>query len=291
MLRIEKGRLRLPPYTEHLAALEGWVVGGSFRLGSDGADDPHPLPAADLEAPIFELLFAACSLRLLVKCDRSSHQAPAVGIEDFQYGRFWGDCRPMHQIAEAFLLPGIGATLVKRQVGAAGQKARGIEKPIGLLSRLVPPARPGLAHRQLLAAAEQLGVKIQAGQCRPPEIQHLQITASGEHGNAALLQFLAAEELHGRRQVAGHHLMAKSFGKGRLQIARHIEHAKGSIRSIPTALPMPSPMKCTGVMAAMDPNPLATGSNSQQTQPLGLLRRRQRQAHVSEPIGSQTAVP
>ena len=278
MLRIEKGRLRLPLYTEHLTALEGWVVGGSFRLGSDGADDPHPLPAADLEAPILELLFAACSLRLLVKCDRSSHQAPAVGIEDFQYGRFWGDCRPIHQIAEAFLLPGIGATLVKRQVGAAGQKARGIEKPIGLLSGIVPPARPGLAHRQLLAGAEQLGIQIQAGQGSPPEIQHLQITASGEHGNAALLQFLAAEELHGRRKVAGHHLMAKSFGKGRLQIHRHIEHA-------------PSPMKCTGVVAAMDPNPLATGSNLQQAQLLGLLRRRQRQAHVSEPIGSQTAVP
>ena len=41
-MRIEKGRLRLPLYTEHLTALEGWVVGGSFRLGSDGADDPHP---------------------------------------------------------------------------------------------------------------------------------------------------------------------------------------------------------------------------------------------------------
>ena len=27
-MRIEKGRLRLPPYTEHLAALEGWVVVG-----------------------------------------------------------------------------------------------------------------------------------------------------------------------------------------------------------------------------------------------------------------------
>ena len=155
----------------------------------------------------------------------------------------------------------------------------------------MPPARPGLEHRQLLAGAEQLGVKIQAGQCRPPEIQHLQITASGEHGNAALLQFLAAEKLHGRRQVTGHHLMAKGFGKGHLQIARHIEHAKGGIRSIPTAMPMASPMKCTGVVAAMDPNPLATGSNLQQAQPLGLLRRRQRQAHVSEPIGSQTAVP
>ena len=102
--------------------------------------------------------------------------------------------------------------------------------------------------RQLLAGAEQLFIEIQAGQGRPPEIQHLQITASGEHGNAALLQFLAAEKLHGRRKVAGHHLMAKSFRKGRLQIARHIEHA-------------PTPMKCTGVVAAMDPNPLATGSN------------------------------
>ncbi|MFT7658904.1 MAG: hypothetical protein ACI90Z_002603, partial [Cyanobium sp.] len=80
------------------------------------------------------------------------------------------------------------------------------------------------------------------------------------------------------RQVAGHHLMAKSFSKGRLQIARHIEHA-------------PSPVQRTGMAAAMDPNPLATGSNLQQAQPLGLLRRRQRQAHVSEPIGSQTAVP
>ena len=27
-MRIEKGRLRLPAYTEHLAALEGWVVIG-----------------------------------------------------------------------------------------------------------------------------------------------------------------------------------------------------------------------------------------------------------------------
>ena len=38
-MRIEKGRLRLPAYTEHLAALEGWVVGGSFLLGSAGADN------------------------------------------------------------------------------------------------------------------------------------------------------------------------------------------------------------------------------------------------------------
>lgn len=59
----------------------------------------------------------------------------------------------MHLIAEAFLLPGIGATIAKRQFGAAGQKARLAEQPIGLFNSLVPP--------------EQLCIQIQAGQGRP----------------------------------------------------------------------------------------------------------------------------
>ena len=50
----------------------------------------------------------------------STHQAPAVGIENLQYGGLRAGGWPMHQITEQFLLPGIAAALVERQVGATG---------------------------------------------------------------------------------------------------------------------------------------------------------------------------
>ena len=67
-----------------------------------------------------------------------------MGIEKLQYGELSAGGGPAHQITQQFLLPGIAATLVERQVGASGEQPRGIEQAIGLLYPVAPPARPGL---------------------------------------------------------------------------------------------------------------------------------------------------
>ena len=72
-----------------------------------------------------------------------------MGTENLQYGGLSAGGWPMHQITQQLLLPGIAAALVERQVGATGEQARGIEQAIGLLNRVVPPARPGLTSGQM----------------------------------------------------------------------------------------------------------------------------------------------
>ena len=61
---------------------------------------------------------------------RSDQRAPAVGIEKLQYCGLSTGGWPMHQITEQFLLPGIAAALVERQVGATGVRipTQGVSK-------------------------------------------------------------------------------------------------------------------------------------------------------------------
>ena len=91
--------------------------------------------------------------------------------------------------------------------------------------------------------------------------------------------------------MVGYHLMAVGFVKGDLQAIGQIEHAKCTIDCIPSTLVVTPPMQGISMAASVDAEPLTASSNGVQAQASGLLLRRERQAHLSEPAGSQTGAP